>query len=90
MIWFGWVVQKGVLWIVSCVVNVFFGLSLMPVFGAATTILNEFTPKRSSSDVAINNFLRNISSCTGRVVHSRSLMLRARAGCAPWSRCLAG
>ncbi len=31
-------------------------------------MLTEFTPKRSSSGVAINNFIRNIISCTLAVV----------------------
>lgn len=67
-IWFGWTVDKGVHWIVPCIANFFFGFGSMLVFGAATTMLTEFMPKRSSSGVAVNNFVRNIFSCVGGVV----------------------
>jgi hypothetical protein len=40
----------------------------MLVFGAVTTVLTEFMPKRSSSGVAVNNFVRNIFSCVGGIV----------------------
>ena len=40
----------------------------MLVFGAVTTMLTEFLPHRSSSGVAVNNFIRNIFSCVGGVV----------------------
>lgn len=59
LIWYGWAVTKGLPWIVSCVVNVFFGLGCILVLGAVTTMLTEFTPQRSSSGVALNNFLRS-------------------------------
>lgn len=68
MIWYGWVVENGVHWIVSCIANFFFGLGMMLVFGAVTTVLTEFTPKKSSSGVALNNFMRNIFSCIATVV----------------------
>ncbi|KAI8310117.1 MFS transporter [Colletotrichum sp. SAR11_59] len=35
--------------------------------GAATTMLTEFMPKRSSGGVAVNNFVRNIFSCIGAI-----------------------
>lgn len=34
---------------------------------AATTMLTEFMPKRSSGGVAVNNFCRNILSCLGTI-----------------------
>lgn len=68
LIWYGWSVEKNLHWIVACVACVFFGLGMMLVMGAVTTMLTEFTPKRSSSGIAINNFVRNILSCTGAVV----------------------
>jgi urea transporter len=40
----------------------------MLVFGAVTTMLTEFTPKRSSSGVAINNFVRSTLACIGAIV----------------------
>lgn len=33
-------------------------------------MLTEFMPKRSSSGVAVNNFIRNIFSCVGSIVAS--------------------
>lgn len=68
MIWYGLSVGKGLPWIVSCVANLFFGLGCMLVFGAVTTMLTEFTPKRSSSGVAISNFVRSVLACVGAIV----------------------
>ncbi|KAK8135842.1 major facilitator superfamily transporter [Apiospora sp. TS-2023a] len=68
LIWYGWSVQNGVHWIVPGIANFFFGLGSMLVFSAATTMLTEFMPRRSSSGVALNNFVRNIFSCTGGVI----------------------
>ncbi|MCJ1436260.1 hypothetical protein MMC27_005638 [Xylographa pallens] len=68
LIWYGWSVDKYLPWIVSCIASFFFGIGSMLVFGAVTTMLTEFMPKRSSSGVAINNFVRNIISCTCAVV----------------------
>ncbi|RYP56622.1 hypothetical protein DL771_011743 [Monosporascus sp. 5C6A] len=68
LVWFGWTAQRGVHWAVPSVANFVFGLSSMLVFGAVTTMLTEFMPRRSSSGVALNNFVRNILSCTGGIV----------------------
>ncbi|CAN8106361.1 unnamed protein product [Discula destructiva] len=68
MIWYGWCADKGVFWLACMVPNFFFGVASMLVFGAVTTMLTEFVPKRSSSAVALNNFVRNIFSCIGVVV----------------------
>ncbi|KAH9906701.1 major facilitator superfamily transporter multidrug resistance [Xylariomycetidae sp. FL2044] len=68
LIWYGWAVQYGTHWIVPAVANFFFGVGSMLVFSAATTMLTEFMPGRSSNGVALNNFVRNIFSCTGGVV----------------------
>ncbi|KAJ3956011.1 hypothetical protein N0V92_007444 [Colletotrichum tropicale] len=67
LIFYGWVVQKGLFWFVPCIGLFFFGISSMLVFGAATTMLTEFMPKRSSGGVAVNNFVRNIFSCIGAI-----------------------
>ena len=40
----------------------------MLIFAAATTMLTEFMPRRASSGVAVNNFVRNIFSCVGAIV----------------------
>lgn len=68
MIWFGWCADKGVYWLAAMVANFFFGIATMLIFGSSTTMLTEFMPKRSSSGVALNNFVRNIFSCVGVVV----------------------
>ncbi|KAI1434277.1 major facilitator superfamily transporter [Xylaria sp. CBS 124048] len=68
LIWFGWSVQTHQHWIVPSIANFFFGVGSMLVFSMATTMLTEFMPKRASSGVALNNFVRNILSATGAVV----------------------
>ncbi|KAK1997875.1 major facilitator superfamily transporter [Colletotrichum falcatum] len=67
LIYYGWVAEKGLFWFVPCIGLFTFGASSMLVFGAATTMLTEFMPKRSSGGVAVNNFVRNILSCVGAV-----------------------
>lgn len=68
LVWFGWSVQTHRHWAVPSVANFFFGLGSMLVFSMATTMLTEFMPRRASSGVALNNFVRNILSATGAVV----------------------
>ncbi|KAK4191218.1 major facilitator superfamily domain-containing protein [Podospora australis] len=68
LIWYGWTAEKGLSWIVPTIANLFFGFGSMLVFGAVTTMLTEFMPHKSSSGVAVNNFVRNIFSCVGGVV----------------------
>jgi hypothetical protein len=41
---------------------------MMLVIGTMQNALTEFTPKRSSSGVAMANFVRNVLACTGAVV----------------------
>lgn len=50
------------------IANFFFGIGSMLIFSMATTMLTEFMPKKSSSGVALNNFMRNIFSCVGSLV----------------------
>lgn len=50
------------------IANFFFGVGSMMIFALITTMLTEFMPGRSSSGVAVNNFLRNIFSCVGGVI----------------------
>lgn len=68
LIWYGWTADKGLHWVIPSIANFFFGLGSMLVFGAVTTVLTEFMPQRSSSGVAVNNFVRNIFSCVGAIV----------------------
>ncbi|KAL9597588.1 MAG: hypothetical protein Q9219_005027 [cf. Caloplaca sp. 3 TL-2023] len=65
LLWYGWTAQKGVHWVVPLVANFWFGIGSMLVFAMATTMLTEFMPKKASSGVAVNNFVRNIFSCVG-------------------------
>lgn len=67
-IWYGWSVEKGLHWAVPMVAGLVYGVFGMLLFGAVTTVLTEFTPKRSSSGIALNNFVRNILSCIATVV----------------------
>ncbi|KAJ9239003.1 hypothetical protein DTO169E5_4601 [Paecilomyces variotii] len=68
LIWYGWTVERGVFWLVPMIANFFFGIGSMLIFSMATTMLTEFMPKKSSSGVALNNFMRNIFSCVGSIV----------------------
>jgi multidrug resistance protein len=70
LIWYGWSVEKGVHWMVPMVANFFFGVGSMLIFSVSTTMLTEFMPKKSSSGVAVNNFVRNIFSCVGGIIAS--------------------
>jgi len=70
LIWYGWAVKYHLYWVVPAVANFFFGLGSMVIFSVSTTMLTEFMPKRSSSGVAVNNFIRNIFSCVGGIVAS--------------------
>lgn len=70
LVWYGWTAEKATHWIVPMLANFFFGLGSMIIFGMATTMLTEFLSKRSSSGVAVNNFVRNIFSCVGGIVAS--------------------
>ncbi|CAF9915250.1 MAG: hypothetical protein HETSPECPRED_002341 [Heterodermia speciosa] len=68
LIWYGWTAEKGIHWVVPLIANFFFGIGSMLIFAAATTMLTEFMPRRASSGVAVNNFVRNIFSCVGAIV----------------------
>jgi len=68
LIWYGWSADKGIHYMVPMVANFFFGLGSMIIFATSTTMLTEFLSKRSSSGVAVNNFVRNIFSCVGGIV----------------------
>ncbi|KAJ4299179.1 hypothetical protein N0V90_004423 [Kalmusia sp. IMI 367209] len=68
LIWYGWTVQNGVIWIVPMIANFFFGVGSMLIFSLSSTMLTEFMPRRASAGIAINNFVRNICSFTGAMV----------------------
>lgn len=50
------------------IANFFFGCRSMIAFAMGTTMLTEFMPKRASTGIAVNNFVRNIFSCVGGIV----------------------
>ncbi|KAK3319474.1 major facilitator superfamily domain-containing protein [Cercophora scortea] len=66
-IWYGWAADKGLHWAISAVALLLYGLFGMILYGAVTTVLTEFTPKKSSSGIALNNFVRNILSTIAAV-----------------------
>ncbi|RBR17298.1 uncharacterized protein FIESC28_06534 [Fusarium coffeatum] len=68
LLMFGWVLRYGLHPAVPCVALFLFGISSMLVFSVATTMLTELIRKRSSSGVAVNNFVRNTLSCIGAIV----------------------
>ena len=68
LVWYGWTAEKGIFWPVPLISNFFFGIGSMLIFAMATTMLTEFMPKKASSGVAVNNFVRNIFSFIGAVV----------------------
>ncbi|KAK4200721.1 putative dityrosine transporter [Triangularia verruculosa] len=69
LILYGFTAGLGVRYIpIPAIATFCFGVGSMLVFGAVTTMLTEFMPQRSSSGVAVNNFVRNFVSCVGAIV----------------------
>ena len=50
------------------IANFFFGVGSMIIFAMVTTMLTEFMPRKASTGIAVNNFVRNIFSCIGGIV----------------------
>ncbi|KAK4627247.1 MFS transporter OpS2 [Fulvia fulva] len=65
---YGWFAEKGINVAAPLVANFFFGIGSMLIFALVTTMLTEFMPRKASSGIALNNFVRNIFSCVGSVV----------------------
>lgn len=65
---YGWFAEKGINVAAALVANFFFGIGSMLIFALVTTMLTEFMPRKASSGIALNNFVRNIFSCVGSVV----------------------
>ena len=68
LVWYGWAAERHIFWLVPLIANFFFGIGSMLIFSTSTTMLTEFMPRKASSGVAVNNFIRNIFSCVGAVV----------------------
>ncbi|KXS97355.1 hypothetical protein AC578_10727 [Pseudocercospora eumusae] len=65
---YGWFAQYKINVAAALVANFFFGLGSMLIFALVTTMLTEFMPRKASSGIALNNFVRNIFSCVGSIV----------------------
>jgi multidrug resistance protein len=65
---YGWFAHYHVHVAAALVANFFFGVGSMLIFALVTTMLTEFLPRKASSGIALNNFVRNIFSCVGSVV----------------------
>ncbi|CAK1357119.1 MFS antiporter QDR3 [Cercospora beticola] len=65
---YGWFAEKQVNVAAPMVFNFFFGVGSMLIFALVTTMLTEFMPRKASSGIALNNFVRNILSCIGAIV----------------------
>ncbi|EME46606.1 hypothetical protein DOTSEDRAFT_93255, partial [Dothistroma septosporum NZE10] len=65
---YGWLAEKHVNVAAALVANFFFGVGSMLIFALVTTMLTEFMPRKASSGIALNNFVRNIFSCVGTIV----------------------
>jgi hypothetical protein len=68
LVWLGWTVDKGLHWAMAAVTLVLFEVFRMTFYGAVATALTGFTPKQTSSGLALNNFVRNILSFIAAVV----------------------
>lgn len=64
---YGWTIEYGIIWIVPLIGTFFFGLGTMFIYSAVTTYLIDALPGRSSSAMALNNFIRNVLACGGSV-----------------------
>ncbi|KAF6233261.1 hypothetical protein HO173_008551 [Letharia columbiana] len=65
LVWYGWVVQQGVVWWVPMIAGFLFGASSMILFGLVTTMVTELLPNKPASGVALNSMGRNLFACVG-------------------------
>ncbi|PYH54686.1 MFS transporter [Aspergillus niger CBS 101883] len=68
LLWWGWTAEKQIFWLVPLIGNFFYGFSGMILTNVTMTMLTEFTPKKSTVGVAVNNLLRNSLSCVSAVI----------------------
>ncbi|KAK1142345.1 hypothetical protein N8T08_007897 [Aspergillus melleus] len=68
LLWWGWTAEKQVFWLVPLIGNFFYGASAMILTNVTMTMLTEFTPKKSTVGVAVNNLLRNSLSCVSAII----------------------
>jgi hypothetical protein len=65
---YGWTLQYGEFVVIPEIGTFFFGLGMMIVFATVTTYLVDAVPGRSSSAVALNNFVRSLFACVGTII----------------------
>lgn len=65
---YGWMARYAVHWMGPCVVMFFYGAGQAMIFNITTTMLTEFTPKKASLGVAMNNLVRNTLACVAAAV----------------------
>jgi hypothetical protein len=65
---YGWTLQYGEFVVIPEIGTFFFGLGMMIVFATVTTYLVDAVPGRSSSAVALNNFVRSVFACVGTII----------------------
>ncbi|CCG81587.1 putative MFS multidrug resistance transporter [Taphrina deformans PYCC 5710] len=68
IILYGWTIDGGLFWFAPLVGTFLFGLGTMFIYSAVTTYLIDVLPGRSSSAMALNNFVRNVLACAGSVL----------------------
>ncbi|EAW18090.1 MFS transporter [Aspergillus fischeri NRRL 181] len=68
LLWWGWTADKHEFWLVPLIGNFFYGFAGMILTNVTMTMLTEFTPKRSTMGVAVNNLMRNSLSCVSAVI----------------------
>ncbi|EAW14727.1 putative MFS transporter [Aspergillus clavatus NRRL 1] len=68
LLWWGWTAETHEFWLVPLIGNFFYGFAGMILTNVTMTMLTEFTPKRSTMGVAVNNLLRNSLSCVSAVI----------------------
>ncbi|CAK4034933.1 MFS general substrate transporter [Lecanosticta acicola] len=65
---YGWMARYRVHWMGPCVVMFVYGAGQAVIFNITTTMLTEFTPKKASLGVAMNNLVRNTLACVAAAV----------------------
>ncbi|RHZ53847.1 MFS transporter [Aspergillus thermomutatus] len=68
LLWWGWTADKHAFWLVPLIGNFFYGFAGMILTNVTMTMLTEFTPKRSTMGIAVNNLMRNSLSCVSAVI----------------------
>ncbi|KGO76907.1 Major facilitator superfamily domain, general substrate transporter [Penicillium italicum] len=68
LLWWGWTADYHKFWLIPLIGNFFYGFGGMILTNVTMTMLTEFTPKKSTIGVAVNNLMRNSLSCVSAVI----------------------